>query len=54
MNEEVEKQWAKKMEQYRKEREARRRLMDNVLKSREQQIEERSKLIGIVQSIRFL
>ena len=54
VNEEVEKQWAKKMEQYRKEREARRRLMDNVLKSREQQIEERSKLIGIVQSIRFL
>ena len=54
VNEEVEKQWAKKMEQYRKEREARRRLMDNVLKSREQQIEERSELIGIVQSIRFL
>ena len=44
VNEEVEKQWARKMEQYRLERVARKRLMDNVLKTREQQIEERSKL----------
>ena len=44
VNEEVEKQWGRKMEQYRLEREARKRLMENVLKTREQQIEERSKL----------
>lgn len=44
VNDEVEKQWARKMEQYRLEREARKRLMDNVLKTREEQIEERSKL----------
>jgi len=44
VNEEVEKQWAKKMQQYRMEREARRRLMNNVIMSREQQIEERKQI----------
>ncbi|CAI8040664.1 Cilia- and flagella-associated protein 53 [Geodia barretti] len=38
---EVEKQWAKRTQQWRKEREARRKLMDDVLKTRRQQIKEK-------------
>ena len=41
---EVEKQWAKRTQQWRKEREARRKLMDDVLKTRRQQIKEKCKL----------
>lgn len=42
VNDEVEKKWAQTMEQYRLEREARKQLLANVMKSRQQQIEERS------------
>jgi len=41
VNEEVEKQWEKRMNQYRQERSARKRLLDNVMMTREQQINER-------------
>jgi hypothetical protein len=47
VNVEVQKQWAKKMEQYRKEREARRRLMANVMQTRQEQTEERSKSLSL-------
>ena len=40
---EVEKQWAKRSQQWRKEREARRKLMDDVMKTRRQQIKEKCK-----------
>ena len=43
VNAEVEKQWAKRMQQYKMEREARKRLMDQVMKTRQEQIDERSK-----------
>ena len=36
---EVEKQWAKRAAQWRKEREARRKLMDDVMKARRQQVQ---------------
>ena len=44
LSEEVEKQLAKITQQWRKEREARRKLMDDVLKTRRQQIKEKCKL----------
>ena len=44
VNEEVEKKWAQTIKQYKMERDARQKLLANVMKSREQQIEERSKL----------
>ena len=44
VNEEVEKKWAHTMEQYKLEREARKQLLANVMKTRQEQIEERSKL----------
>lgn len=43
VNDEVEKKWAQTMEQYRLEREARKQLLANVMKSRQQQIEERKR-----------
>ena len=43
VNDEVEKKWARTMEQYRLEREARKQLLANVMKSRQQQTEERSR-----------
>jgi len=45
VNDEVEKKWAQTMEQYRLEREARKQLMANVMKTRQQQTEERSKFM---------
>ena len=44
VNEEVEKKWAHTMKQYRLERDARQKLLANVMKTRQEQIEERSKL----------
>lgn len=44
VNEEVEKKWAHTMKQYRLERDARQKLLGNVMKTRQEQIEERSKL----------
>ena len=44
---EVQKQWAKRVEQWRKEREARRKLMDDVLKTRKEQIKEKCKYMHI-------
>lgn len=44
VNEEVEKKWAHTMKQYRLERDARQKLLANVMKTREEQIEERSTL----------
>ena len=44
VNEEVEKKWTQTIKQYKMERDARQKLLANVMKSREQQIEERSKL----------
>ena len=41
---EVEKQWARRTEQWHKEREARRKLMDDVMKTRRQQIQEKCRL----------
>lgn len=41
VNSEVEKQWAKRLEQWRKEREARKRLMQDVLNERKKQVEEK-------------
>ena len=41
VNSEVEKQWAKRLEQWRKEREARKKLMQDVLNERKKQIEEK-------------
>ena len=43
VNAEVEKNWAKRLEQWRKEREARRKLMQDVLNTRKTQIEEKCK-----------
>ena len=44
VNEEVEKKWAHTMKQYKLERDARQKLLANVMKTRQEQIEERSKL----------
>ena len=44
VNNEVEKKWAQTIEQHRLERQARKQLLANVMKTREQQIDERSKL----------
>lgn len=41
VNSEVEKQWAKRLEQWRKEREARMKLMQDVLNERKKQVEEK-------------
>lgn len=41
VNEEVQKQWAKRVEQWRKEREARKKLVQDVLDTRKKQIQER-------------
>lgn len=43
VNEEVEKKWAHTMEQYKLEREARKQLLANVMKTRQEQIEERNR-----------
>ena len=43
VNDEVEKKWAQTIKQYKLERDARKQLLANVMKTREQQIEERSK-----------
>ena len=43
VNEEVEKKWAQTMHQYKLEREARKKLLANVMETRQQQIEDRSK-----------
>lgn len=40
----VEKQWAKRMEQWRKEREARKKLMKDVMENRRVQIQEKCRL----------
>lgn len=42
VNEEVEKKWAQTIQQYKLERDARKKLLANVMKTREQQTEERS------------
>lgn len=44
VNEEVEKKWAQTIKQYKMERDARQKLLANVMKSREQQIEERKRI----------
>ena len=41
VNAEVKKQWGKRMEQWRKEREARKKLMQDVMETRKQQIKEK-------------
>ena len=43
VNEEVQRQWAKRVEQWRKEREARKKLMQDVLDTRKKQIQEKRK-----------
>lgn len=43
VNSEVEKQWGKRVEQWRKEKEARRKLMQDVLDTRKKQIQEKCK-----------
>ncbi|XP_031565537.1 cilia- and flagella-associated protein 53-like [Actinia tenebrosa] len=53
VNAEVEKQWAKKMEQYRKERAARKRLMENVMKTRQEQMEERKRIANALKDAEF-
>lgn len=54
VNEEVEKKWAQTIKQYKMERDARQKLLANVMKSREQQIEERSKLGKIKSTILYI
>lgn len=49
VNEEVEKKWAQTIQQYKLERAARQKLLANVMKSREQQMEDRSKLDNLGQ-----
>lgn len=44
VNEEVEKKWAQTIKHYKMERDARQKLLANVMKSREQQIEERKRI----------
>lgn len=44
INSEVAKQWAKRTEQWKREREARAKLMQEVIESRKQQIQEKCKL----------
>ena len=44
INSEVAKQWAKRAEQWKREREARAKLMQEVIESRKQQIQEKCKL----------
>ena len=43
VNDEVEKKWAQTIKQHQLERDARKKLLANVMKTREQQIEERGK-----------
>lgn len=54
VNEEVEKKWAQTIKQYKMERDARQKLLANVMKSREQQIEERSKLGKIKSTVLYI
>ena len=49
VNDEVEKKWKQTMEQYKLEREARKQLMGNVMQTRQQQVEERSKFTDIIE-----
>ena len=44
LNEEVQKQWAKRVNQWRMEREARKKLLQNVLETRKKQIQEKCRL----------
>ena len=46
VNDEVEKKWAQTIKQYQFERDARKKLLANVMKTREQQIDERSKWLS--------
>jgi len=46
VNDEVEKKWAQTIKQYQFEKDARKKLLANVMKTREQQIEERSKWLS--------
>ena len=48
VNSEVEKQWGKRLEQWRKEREARKKLMQDVLNERKKQIEEKCEFNSLV------
>ena len=47
LNAEVEQQWAKRMAQWRTEREARRKLMDDVMRTRRQQVQEKSEHLQV-------
>ena len=44
VNTEVEKQWAKRLEQWRQEKAARKKLMDEVMEGRKRQIQDKRKL----------
>ena len=44
---EVEKQWAKRLAQWNKEKEARRKLMNDVMQTRRQQVQEKCELFYI-------
>ena len=48
---ELEKQWAGRLEQWRKERQARRKLMQEVMDTRKKQLEEQSKIFGAIASL---
>lgn len=54
VNDEVEKKWAQTIKQYQLERDARKKLLANVMKTREQQTEERSKWFSWTLKIRAL
>lgn len=47
IREEMEVKWQKDLDKYRLEREARKKLLENVLDTRRQQIEEKSKLLVV-------
>lgn len=46
VNSEVQKQWAKRVQQWKMEREARKKLMQDVLETRKKQIQDRCKFCG--------
>ncbi len=54
LNEEIQKQWAKRVNQWRMEREARKKLLQNVLETRKKQIQEKCEGTCFVTNVRLI
>lgn len=48
---EVDQQWGKRVAQWRKEKEARRKLMDDVMQTRRQQVQEKCEIASTIECI---